>query len=295
MAKVSVIIPVYNGEKYIAEALDSALNQTFTDYEVIVVNDGSVDSTEDIVANYVQKHPEKIFYFYQKNRGLAAARNAAIHYSKGKYLALLDADDRWLPERLEETVKVMENDSTVGLVHSNIIRFSDNGVLDIPKRKTKYLNGMIFNHIFLRDAHIACPTVLIRRSSLDELGMFDENLSYLGCEDRDLWLRIARHSKVSYIDKVLAYYRINANSMSHNQDKMHKARLYVVDKHVPEDTEYSEFHLRKKALARIYRDRGDVFLSIRQFQDARESYKEAINYHPFNIWSWVNYLKTWIL
>lgn len=293
MTKVSVIIPSYNSGHYLKEALDSALAQTFMDYEVVVVNDGSTDSTEAVIRDYEQRYPEKIRYIYQNNKGLAAARNTAIQHVTGEYLALLDADDRWLPERLAETVAAMDADQKLGIVHANITRFASNGnILDTPQRDTRYLTGMIFEHIFLRRAHLSCPTVLIRRRCIDKVGLFDENLSYLGCEDRELWLRIAQRYAVHYIDKVLALYRISPTSMSHNQENMLKGRLYVVDKFCPPDAMTpAQRRLRRQALAQIYRDRGDEFLLSNRYAEARKGYAQAIRQAPFGIWSWINYLK----
>ena len=195
--KVSIIIPTYNCAHYLSSSIESVLGQTFQDFEIIIIDDGSTDNTKEIVEKYRQDNPDRIRYIYQENQGLACARKTGLRQAKGSLIALLDADDQWLPERLEETVRCMETDETIGLVHANIKRVGPDGaVIDVPKRDQRFLSGDIFDHIFLRKAHISCPTVLFRQSCCDKVGLFDENLARLGCEDRELWLRISRQYRI---------------------------------------------------------------------------------------------------
>ena len=111
MSKVSILIPSYNNAHYLPQAIDSALNQTFQDFEIIIIDDGSTDNTREIVERYLKRAPDKIRYIYQDNQGLARARNTGLRHARGEYVALLDADDVWLPARLEETVKILDADS----------------------------------------------------------------------------------------------------------------------------------------------------------------------------------------
>ena len=288
--KVSVIIPTYNCVKFLSEAIESVIKQSYQDFEIIVVDDGSADSTKNIMDQYLQKYGPKIKYIYQDNSGLACARNTGIKIARGQYIALLDADDKWLPERLSEGVKLMESDNRIGLVHTNITVISENGrIIRIPKRKTRYLSGMIFEHIFLRNADIACPTVLLKKQAIDKVGMFDENLARLGCEDRELWLRISQYYKIGYINKELAYYRDRISSMSKNTQKMLEARYYVVNKFFPENIKINR--LRNKALANIHRELGDSALLSKDFTESRIHYIKALSFWPFSFWLWLNLIK----
>ncbi|MFC1510445.1 glycosyltransferase family 2 protein [Candidatus Omnitrophota bacterium] len=289
--KVSILVPSYNGAKYLPDALNSALKQTYQDFEILIMDDGSTDNTKEVLAPFLEAHSDKIRYFYQENQGLACARNAAISHAQGEYLALLDADDIWLPQRLEKTVAVIEADPQVGLVHANITRISLEGKeLDTPKRDVSVLSGSIFEHIFLRKAHVSCPTVLFRKKCYDDCGGFDPALARLGCEDRELWLRFVKKYSFQYIDEVLAFYRLSASSMSKNKEKMMKARMYVVDKFCPEGDQHC-LALRKAALAKIYRDLGDEFLFEGNFDVAKENYMKAVRQNPFSFWLWVNFFK----
>ena len=290
MVKVSIIVPSYNSAQYLPEALESALCQTYQDYEIIVIDDGSTDQTKDIVQGFAADHPEKIRYIYQENKGLAVARNTAIKHARGKFLALLDSDDKWLPERLEYTVKAIESDDAVGLAYCDITYVDEAGTpLGSPERDSRYLSGNIFEYIFLRKVHIVSPSVIFRKSCCDQVGGFDENLARLGCEDRDLWLRISQQYKAVYVDKVLALYRVRKTSMSRKREKMMRARLYVIDKYCPAGG--NGRNLRRKALAKIYHDLGDEYLLERKFNESRKQYAKALTQNPLSFWSWLNILK----
>ncbi len=291
MTKVSILIPTYNCAHDLSKAIDSVFSQSFLDFEIIIINDGSTDNTADIVQQFVNNNPGKIKYIYQENKGLAVARNTGLDAASGEYIALLDADDCWLPHRLADGVKAMQANPDVGLVHGNITRISPTDeIIDTPTRETQYLNGHIFENIYLRKAHISCPTVLFRKECCKTAGVFDPELTRLGCEDRDLWLRISKEYKFLYLDQVLSYYRVSDTSMSQNVEKMTKARLYVIDKYCPSNAE--DKTLRNKALAKIYHDLGDYFLLKKNPTEARSNYKRSLNYNIFSLWTWINLVKS---
>jgi len=291
MPRVSVLIPSYNAAHFLPISIESALSQTYQDFEIVLIDDGSTDNTRELVSSFMDKYPHKISYFKQENKGLAAARNTGIAHARGEYLALLDADDKWLPCRLEEGVRVLDAKAAVGLVHGHVtLMDNNNNEIYSTKRDPKPLNGSIFENIFLRKADIVCPTVLFRRSCCEKVGLFDVNLSRLGCEDRDLWLRISQEYEIAYIDKVLAQYRMTPQSMSNNLKKMLEGRLYVIDKYCPKDDK-SKYRLRNKALSKVYRDRADWFLLKKNHITARQEYQKAIGYDPLSFWPWVNWIK----
>lgn len=290
MVKVSVIIPAYNAQEFLAKAIESVLSQTFQDFEMIIVDDGSTDRTKEIVQQYIRTHGKKIRYFYQENGGVSLSKNTGIEHAQGEYIALLDADDEWLPERLAKGVKVLDKESNVGLVHANSMRISEAGeIIRINKRVQCFLSGCVFNDLFLRKANVSCPTVLFRRDCIKKVGGFDENLSRLGCEDRDLWLRIAKHYRFAYIDKVLARYRVRVSSMSKNASKMLQARYYVINKF----TSGRKFSiLKQRALQQVYKETGDEFLESGKYDQARREYVKALMFWPISFWVWLNLIKT---
>ncbi len=288
MPRVSILTPAYNCEKYIVETIESALKQTFQDFEMIIVDDGSIDRTQEIVERYVFNFPEKIRYIYQANGGPAKARNRGIRESKGEYLALLDADDLWLPNRLEETVAVLNRKAEVGLVHAKTKRILEDGrFTETPRKNIRYLSGHIFPYILLRKANISCLTVLFRKECVEKVGYFDETKECFGVEDRDLWLRIASNYRIEFIDKVLGYYRLRSSGISQGE-KIQANKIYVINKHCS-----SEQHktLKKLALAQIYRELGDSLLAQKEIVQAKYYYWQSISFYPFKFWPWINLLR----
>ena len=231
--KISVIIPSYNCSTYVREAIESVLKQTYKNFEIIVVDDGSTDNTRCILDDLI--HEEKIRYLLQKNAGPACARNAGLRASKGEYIAFLDADDRWMPEKLRRSIECFEKNSQLGLVHCAVRAMDEKGdnLFFIKKKKMnrKVLAGHVFYHLLFRRAHLCTSSVVIRKSCLEKTGNFDEKLSFLGAEDRDLWLRIAEIYPFEYIEEPLTYYRHRDNSISTDEEKMKKGRDYIINKY----------------------------------------------------------------
>jgi glycosyltransferase involved in cell wall biosynthesis len=210
MPKVSVIIPVYNGEKYIAQAVNSVLNQTYQDFELIVVDDGSTDRTAEIL----EKYGDKITYIYQNNRERSAARNKGICSCSGEYLAFLDADDMWLPHKLKQQVQLLDLSPEIGLAHGIAFFIDESGhrihqngrqMAGSLESGSEVYKSLLFENI------IASPTVMVRKSCFDRVGLFDESMTYT--EDWDMWLRIAIHYRVGITRRPLACYRINGDSL----------------------------------------------------------------------------------
>src|SRR3989344_2856340 len=209
---VSVIIPTYNARSYILEAVDSALAQDYENIEVIVINDGSTDDTEEILRPYVESN--QIKYFVQENKGLAATRNRGVSLSSGEFIAFLDADDLFLKEKIGEQVEVFLKNKEVGICYSGLIHFTD-------EESRKFFIHRYNDHrprdIFLdllSKQFINPSTVMIRKAVFREHGFFDESLRF--SEDWDLWLRLAYDGiGFFYLDKLLTYYRIrNLNNLS---------------------------------------------------------------------------------
>ena len=206
MRTVSVVIPTHNLAAYLGEAIDSALGQSYKDLEIIVVDDGSTDDTETVVNRY----RDKIVYLKQERRGVAAARNRGIRASHGEYVAFLDADDLWLPEKLEEQIPYLDQDLRVGMVCSDWLVVSEAGAVgpSVLHRCKNAGSGYMFREI-VQASFILTSTVVVRRSSLDNAGLFDE--SFPTAEDLDLWLRISYRNNIALLRKPLVIKR-NRNS-----------------------------------------------------------------------------------
>jgi glycosyltransferase involved in cell wall biosynthesis len=168
MPTVDVIIPAYNAAKYLPQAIDSVVAQTFEDWRILLVDDGSTDNTTEVVAPYRERLGPRLIYIKQPNGGLPAARNAAIRNSSAEFLALLDADDVWLPDRLAESVKCFEGRPQVGLTYGFNARIDADGtIIDTFTRRSKYAEGKIARYIYMRLVQLPCPTVTFRKNCVD--------------------------------------------------------------------------------------------------------------------------------
>ncbi len=209
---VSVVIPTYNHGAYICEALDSVLNQTYQNFKIIIVDNYSEDETERLIGRYGDRRLQYVKY---RNHGIiAASRNHGILNTRGDS-AFLDSDDIWLPEMLEKGVDVLNHDGDTAMVYSRFRTITRNTISQIIlPREAICRSGHIFNQLYI-NTFIACSGVTVRRSVLDEVGLFDTSEEMVTVEDTDLWLRIARRYPIACShDAPLFLYRIQPHNMS---------------------------------------------------------------------------------
>uniref|UniRef100_A0A832E0T5 Glycosyltransferase n=1 Tax=candidate division WWE3 bacterium TaxID=2053526 RepID=A0A832E0T5_UNCKA len=208
---VSVIIPTYNAKKFLPESVASALGQTYKNIEVIVVDDGSTDGTEDLK---ILQDPRVRYIKIKHSDGPATPRNVGIQNARGELAAFLDADDVWLPKKLEEEVKFMQ-EGKFDLVHCDAEIVSENGEI-VRKRFHKGAavpSGEVFADLF-RGNFIITSSVVLKRSCFDKSGWFDASRRLRAVEDYDLWLRMSRQFKFGYLNKRLLKYREYVGSLS---------------------------------------------------------------------------------
>ena len=210
MVKVSVIVPTYNRASVIKRALQSIYNQTYNDYEIIVVDDGSTDNTIEILEDERLRNPRLRYIRHKKNMGVSIARNTGIINSAGKYIAFLDSDDEWHREKLEEQVRIMNSNENIGLVYtgSKIIYEGLNNEDIIP-----VFSGYIFNKLLERN-FIAASSVMVPKGIFNEIGLFDERLKIM--QDWDMWLRISKRYLIIPVKKVLIKYYVHEKRISSN-------------------------------------------------------------------------------
>lgn len=221
MPTVSVIIPAYNAEPFIAETVTSALNQTFTDLEVIVVDDGSTDRTAAALAEF----GDRVHVHHQANAGVAQARNAGVDLATGSWIAFLDADDLWLPEKLERQLAA----SDAPLRYTDRFNIGARGDLPVVQSEvTPMREGDVFLPLLLEGNFITNSSVLMRRELFHELGGFASGVS--PAEDWDLWLRAAERHRVGLCPDQLVRYRFHADGASRNHEKMGRVRTRVISR-----------------------------------------------------------------
>src|ERR687886_1714098 len=223
MPLISVIIPVYNGGNTIRTTIESVLNQTFTNLELIVVNDGSQDSTLAVL-NEIQDSRLKVFSF--PNAGVSTSRNRGLAQAKGEFISFLDADDLWTPDKLEAQLKALQENPQAAVAYSWSDWIDESGQF-LRAGGHITVNGNAYEKLLLRDFVESGSNPLIRKQALEEVGTFDESIAF--AEDWDLWLRLAARSAFGAVPSPPVLYRISPNSASFNVWKMEAGSLKVIE------------------------------------------------------------------
>jgi glycosyltransferase involved in cell wall biosynthesis len=224
---ISIVIPAYKSAHTIAATLDSVRSQTFRDYEVLITDDESNDGTLDICRQYAREHPEmRISAVSILHAGVAAARNDGLARASGEYVSFLDADDRWMPEKLEQVAALIGRDSKADLIYHDVMMVGRDG------RRWRDSSGPPpsdpYRHLLLGSNFLATTSVTVRRSCVATAGGFDCNPDFEICEDYELWLRLARAgTKFAYIPEVLAEIVRIEGSLSSNTTRHRRNQLNV--------------------------------------------------------------------
>jgi glycosyltransferase involved in cell wall biosynthesis len=246
MPLISVIIPVYNGERTIQETIESVLNQTFTNFELIVIDDGSQDSTLQIVSTI---QDPRIKVFSHPNAGVSTSRNRGLSHATGEFISFIDADDLWTPDKLECQLKALQENPKAAVAYSWTDWIDRSNQL---LGRGSYLpeQGDVFAKLLLNDFVASGSNCLIRREALAEVGNFDREVA--PAEDWDMWLRLAIRYEFVLVPSAQILYRISPNSASFNVWKMEASSLRVIEKAfaiAPESLQ----HLKTPSLGNRYK------------------------------------------
>jgi len=275
----TVVIPAYNSAHYIGQALDSLAAQTFTDFEVIVVNDGSHDRDE--LEAVIQSHPLPVIYLSQENKGVSAARNAAIRIGRGEFYAQLDADDQWTPEYLEVQLGILKDNPDVTLVYPNATIIGDGSTSGLEFMKVSPSEGEVNFESLVQQRCVVMTCVTARMSAIRAAGMFDESIR--SCEDFDLWLRIVKSGgRIIYHRRPLVLYRRHEGSLSSDRVWMTRNLLAVFEKCAarfeltPNEKEILNQHIiEQRAMLNLFEGKhalkaGKTTAALASFQKANE-------------------------
>ena len=228
---ITVYITNFNYQKYLKQSVESVLNQTTQDFELIIIDDGSTDNSREIIEQY--RGHEKVTIIYQKNKGLNISNNVAMRVSNGKYIMRLDADDFLAETALEDMVSLLENDESLGLVFPDYFYVDENGVITGEARRHNFDKEV---SLFDQPAHGACT--MIRLEFLKKLGGYNESFT---CQDGyDLWLKFVTYFKVTNINKPLFYYRKHGNNLTTNEENILKTRRLIKEAFVKKDVKKRE-------------------------------------------------------
>lgn len=270
--KVSVVIPTYNRAKLLKRTVLSVLNQTYRDFEIIVVDDASTDDTEEVVRSFSD---ERIRYIrHNENKGDAAARNIGIKAAKGQFIAFQDSDDEWLPEKLQRQMEIFENVlPNVGVIYTGFLKIKGKRKIYLPPSRIIKRNGDIHNEL-LKGNFIGTSTAVIKKGCFKRTGMFDERLPHL--VDWEMWLRVSKYYHFKYVDAPLVNVYYSPNSISANQNALITGQKLLLERH------YEEFKKDRELLARHLYSIGNCLCQNRQIEQGRNYLLRALKLYPLN-------------
>lgn len=281
MPKVSVIIPAYNAEKTIRATIETVQQQTFQDFELIIVNDGSKDKTLEIVASI---EDERIKVFSYQNSGLSTARNRGISKANGEYIALLDADDFWTPDKLELQLLALSDRPQAGVAYSwtYFMDVDEQGQVAFLHPSNPYnFAGNVYEKLLISDFIHSGSNTLILKQAIDSVGEFDPTLK--SCEDWDYWLRLATRWHFVVVPKYQIYYRRSASSMSSKVEVMKAASLIAIEKAYQAAPPNLQ-HLKSLTMTNFHKYCASLYLQHRPDFDginqAQQHLRSAISIQP---------------
>lgn len=272
MPRVSVIVPTYNAPHFLVETVESILAQTYRDYELIVVDDGSGPATREALEPYIGR----IRYLWRPQGGPSAARNTGIKRATGELVAFCDHDDLWLPAKLEHQVAYIDSCPDAGLYYCDYLHFGDR----TDKRARRQHSGRVFTKLWQK-RFLQTLTVVCRAEVFQKVGLFDEGLRY--CQDYDMWLRVALHYEFGFTGGVLAKYRLHPGNLARKgglENTLEK--LYVILKahRLGREAGLIGWYIRNRVFSEIYLRVGQDLESHGYLADASRCYCRSLRYRP---------------
>ena len=266
---VSVIMPAYNTDKYIGDSIQSVLCQTYNNWELLVVDDGSTDNTAAIIESFAAKD-SRVKYIFQQNGRQAKARNTGIARSKGTLLAFLDSDDLWMPNKIEQQMIALSATGADVIYTSGLIICepgSTSHATEFPIVAGTVASKKMFDLLLLHN-HIPVQSVLVRLDAFSKAGPFDESLQYHGCEDYELWLRLAANGALFHgMPEKLITYRRHPTATTHNNSRVLKPMLRVVQRHIDAGT--LDEKSKRTRLRNLYRELLAALIEEDELTEAR--------------------------
>lgn len=267
--KVSIILPTYNRANLVGKSVESVLNQTYNDFELIIVDDGSTDNTKEVLKSFEDSRIQYIIH--NRNKGAASAMNTGIKASKGHFLSIQNSDDIWLPEKIEKELKSFENsDSGVGVVYSGLYQVKKNKKIYLPASGVKKKEGFV--HDELLNGNFVNGLSLIKKICFEKAGLYDENLP--GLEDWELYIRISKYYTFKFVDKPLIVTKLSQDSLSVKPSVFINSTKMIIEKH------YKEFNEHKTALAMNYGFLGSWSFLDGELEEGRSYFIKAIKLEP---------------
>jgi glycosyltransferase involved in cell wall biosynthesis len=282
--KVSIILPTYNRAHIIEKAIQSVLNQTYQDFEIIIIDDGSKDDTKKIIRGFQEKDNRIKYIRFEENKGAAAARNAGIKMSKGEYITFQDSDDEWVIDKLEKQMKIIETSSENIVVYCGFWRIDGDEKTYIPDIKISNREGNIHKEL-LKGNFVDTPSILLPKKNLEKIGMFDENLSRL--QDWDLVIRLSRYYNFILIDEPLYISHILPDGISVNDEYLINLQIILAkyqDEIYKDHKIIKAWSIKFNSIAKYLLDNNDI-------KKAKQLYWRAIKLYPFWRGNYIDLIK----
>lgn len=278
---VSIVTPTYNREDFLGEAIQSVIDQTYGQFELIIVDDGSTDESEALVERFALNDP-RIRYFKQHNQGQSVARNRGIKESQGEFICFLDSDNKWFPDKLEASVKAFYDEPSVDIVYGDNVTISETGA-EIDRSNMPRHSGLITERL-LADNFISMNTTMVRKHCFDKLGAFNERDRL--AEDYELWLRFSTEFRFLYIPHYFGYYRVMDNQISTDKEARYAANEKIIHSFL---TRFPDALTRKEqraGLCRFYLRKARYLSATGQRKRCFKSLGRAFYLDPFWLGPW---------
>jgi len=276
MKKVSVIIPAYNKAELTVKTVESVLDQTYGNIEIIVVDDGSTDDTKERLTSYAGR----IEYIYKENGGACAARNLGIKKARGEYLAFIDCDDIYLPRKIEKAVECFNENPRFGFVHTPVYFIDEKGrSRGRYPRFQKVPSGWISKKL-LQKNFVCNSTVVVRKTCFEKTGLFDEKI--FTPADWDMWLRLAERYQAGYIPVSLTGYRKSDSYIARNLEQSKREMLMVLEKAFERNPELPE-NYRKRLISNVYYRQALAHVRAEDMEKAKSEIETSLEKYRFNL------------
>ena len=278
--RVSIITPTYNRARFIGEAVESVLDQTMSDWELVIVDDGSTDDTRQVLERYLAD--SRIHYYYQKNKGQSAARNLALENARAEFIGFLDSDDIWYEDKLERQLLAFEAHPDTHIVHGDEATMDELGRV-VSRDNMQRHSGRITPQL-LGDTSVSITTALVRRECFDALGGFSPR--YGVADDYELWLRFSARYRFLYEPGIVAAYRVMANQISSDKRRRFAANERIIRDFLNHYSDCLSFAERRKGLARFYARKARYFASVGERRKALSDIGRSLGLAPMSLAGW---------
>jgi len=277
---ISIITPTFNRERTIPLAVESVLAQSYGNWELLIIDDGSRDSTRERLSSYLED--DRIQYFFQENQGQSIARNLGLEHARGELVCFLDSDDLWVPEKLEQQVALMKAHPEVDVLHSDEIMIDEEGH-ELSRKNMRRYSGRIARQM-LADNSVSINTVMARRACFDAMGGFSGR--YAVADDYDIWLRFSARFTFLYVPEYWGYYRVMVDQISSNKDRRFAANEHIVRDFIQEYGSTLKPWEIRWGLARFYCRKARYFAVTGRAATAWGAIGRALRFSPLDSVVW---------